>query len=114
MIDRIFFLGHNEPTYPAGNGITRQLVGYDDNIMMVKVMFEKGSVGTPHTHSHAQTTYIISGKFEFTIGDTTQVLEAGDGFYAKPDILHGCKCLEKGELIDTFSPARADFLKDIK
>ena len=96
---------------PAGEGVTRQIMGYDGQVMLVKVKFEKGAVGTPHTHYHTQTTYVASGKFEFTVGGKTQVVSAGDGIYIEPDVLHGCKCLEAGLLIDCFSPMRADFLK---
>lgn len=48
---------------PAGEGVTRQIMGYDGQVMLVKVKFEKGAVGTPHTHYHTQTTYVASGKF---------------------------------------------------
>lgn len=96
---------------PAGEGVPRQIMGYDGQVMLVKVKFEKGAVGTPHTHYHTQTTYVASGKFEFTVGGKTQVVSAGDGIYMEPDVLHSCKCLEAGLLIDCFSPMRADFLK---
>lgn len=42
-------------------------MGYDGQVMLVKVKFEKGAVGTPHAHYHTQTTYVASGKFEFDI-----------------------------------------------
>ena len=80
-----------------GPGIRRQIMGYDGQLMMVKVDFEKGAVGTIHEHYHSQATYVASGKFELTIGDEN-------------DEPHGCVCLEAGILIDTFSPVRADFL----
>lgn len=92
-------------------GIKRQIMGYDGQLMMVKVVFEEGAVGTMHEHYHSQATYVASGKFELTIGDEKRILEAGDGYYVAPDELHGCVCLEAGILIDTFSPMRADFLK---
>ncbi len=92
-------------------GVTRQVMAYDGQLMLVKVKFEKGSVGTPHTHYHSQASYVVSGKFELTIGDEKRILEAGDGYYVEPDQLHGAVCLEAGILIDTFSPMRADFLK---
>lgn len=95
--------------YPD-NGVSRQIMGYNDDIMMVKVKFETGAVGTPHTHPHSQTTYVVSGVFEFTTDGETKTVKAGDGVYMKPDVLHGCKCIEAGILIDTFSPMRADFL----
>lgn len=94
-----------------GLGIKRQIMGYDGQLMMVKVVFEEGAVGTMHEHYHSQATYVASGKFELTIGDEKRILKAGDGYYVAPDVLHGCVCLEAGILIDTFSPMRADFLK---
>ena len=106
-----FIFAKDKPWEPAGEGVTRQVLGYDGQVMVVKVKFEKGAVGTPHTHYHTQTTYVASGKFEFTVGGKTLVVSAGDGVYIEPDVLHGCKCLEAGLLIDCFSPMRADFLK---
>lgn len=94
-----------------GPGIKRQIMGYDGQLMMVKVVFEEGAVGTMHEHYHSQATYVASGKFELTIGEEKRILEAGDGYYVAPDVLHGCVWLEAGILIDTFSPMRADFLK---
>ena len=94
----------------AGEGIVRQIMGYNDNLMMVKVKFETGAIGTPHTHPHTQTTYVASGVFEFTTDGETKIVRPGDGVYRKPGILHGCICLEAGVLIDTFSPMREDFL----
>ena len=95
----------------AGQGVRRQIMGDDGQLMMVKVQFEKGAVGTAHSHYHSQSTYVASGKFEVTIGDEKAVLSAGEGYYVEPDVLHGCVCLEAGTLIDTFSPVREDFLK---
>lgn len=45
-------------------GIRRQIMGYDGQLMMVKVEFEKGAVGSMHQHYHSQATYVASGKFE--------------------------------------------------
>lgn len=56
---------------------------------MVKVVFEEGAVGTMHEHYHSQATYVASGKFELTIGEEKRILEAGDGYYVAPDVLHG-------------------------
>ena len=89
------------PWESAGEGIVRQIMGYNDNLMMVKVKFETGAIGT---------TYVASGVFEFTTDGETKIVRPGDGVYMKPGILHGCICLEAGVLIDTFSPMREDFL----
>lgn len=106
-----FQIGAEMPWENPGPGITRQIMAYDGQLMMVKVHFEKGAVGTLHEHYHSQATYVASGKFELTIGTEKRVLVEGDGYYVAPDLIHGCVCLEEGVLIDTFSPIRADFLK---
>ena len=95
---------------PAGEGVVRQIMGYDGQLMIVKVKFAKGAVGAQHKHYHSQATYVASGKFELNIGGEVKGLGAGDGYYVAPDQLHGCVCLEEGILIDTFSPHRADFI----
>jgi quercetin dioxygenase-like cupin family protein len=93
-----------------GGGVSRKFLGYDNQIMMVSVKFEEGALGAPHQHFHTQATYVVSGKFEFEIDGVKQIVEAGDGVYIEPNLLHSAVCLEEGQLIDTFSPVREDFL----
>ncbi|MCD8313358.1 MAG: cupin domain-containing protein, partial [Bacteroidales bacterium] len=96
---------------PAGENVVRQILGYDGQIMLVKVKFlVPGAVGTPHTHYHSQSSCVMSGKFEFTVGEEKRIVEAGDGIYIEPDQLHGLVCIEPGVVIDCFTPMRADFL----
>ncbi|NJW52118.1 cupin domain-containing protein [Salinimicrobium oceani] len=96
---------------PAGEGISRQITGYNPQLMIVKVKFEKGAVGDVHDHLHSQGTVVASGKFRITIDGISEVLESGDAFFVPPRAKHGAECLEKGILIDSFSPVREDFLK---
>lgn len=102
--------GTDLPWEYASAGIQRQVYGYDDRVMLVKVKFEKDAVGDVHQHPHTQVSYVESGVFELTIGEEKQVLKTGDGFYVPPNTLHGSVCLEAGILIDVFSPHREDFL----
>ena len=112
MLQSKEFQFENEiPWEDVGNGIQRQIYGYDDRVMLVKVKFEKGGVGVLHSHYHSQVTYVDSGVFEMTIGDQKRIIRKGDGYYVPPDTMHGCVCLERGMLIDVFSPLREDFLK---
>jgi quercetin dioxygenase-like cupin family protein len=92
-------------------GVQRKIMGYDDNLMVVKVNFETGGVGKLHQHFHSQITHIESGIFEVEIDGVKKVLSAGDGFYIPPNVIHGAVCLEAGVLIDVFSPMREDFIK---
>lgn len=109
-----FFVASEAKAYDLGKGVKRQFVGYDNNIMTVKVFFDKDAVGEMHKHPHAQTCFVHSGKFEVAINGVKKILQAGDGFYVDPDVLHGCYCLEEGVLVDTFSPIREDFYRTIK
>ena len=92
-------------------GLSRQILGWDNQVMMVKVKFDKGAEGSPHQHFHTQTTYVAKGTFEFSVGEEKKVVKEGDGVYIPPNILHGALCLEEGILIDVFSPVREDFLE---
>ena len=79
-------------------------------MMLVKVKFEKGAIGTLHQHIHTQSTYVVSGLFEITIEGEKKVLKPGDGFFVDPNLWHGAIAIEAGVLIDVFNPMRADFL----
>ena len=107
-----FLSGSDTPTETVDQGITRQILGFNDEIMMVKVWFEEGSEGYLHSHYHSQVTYVESGEFRVTVGDETRTLRAGDCFFMEPNIPHGAVCTSAGVLIDVFSPHREDFLGD--
>ena len=104
------FIKNSEKWEDLGGGVSRQFQGWDNQIMMVKVKFEKGALGSPHQHFHTQATYCAAGKFEFTIDGEKSLVEAGEGVYIAPNLLHSAVCLEEGVLIDVFSPVREDFL----
>lgn len=105
-----FQINSEIPWQDLGGGIQRQLFGYNETVMMVKVKFEKGAIGEIHSHPHTQVSYVESGSFEMTIGDEKKIIKTGDGFYVRPNTLHGTVCLEPGILVDVFSPHREDFL----
>ncbi|MDR2362094.1 MAG: cupin domain-containing protein [Prevotellaceae bacterium] len=106
----LFLLENELPWESGGKGIRRQIMGYDGQLMLVKVAFETGATGAEHAHYHSQSTYVAAGIFELNIEGVKKILRKGDGYYIPPDVRHGCRCLEEGLLIDCFSPLRADFL----
>ena len=106
----LFQIEKETPWEDLGNGINRQVYGYDDKIMLVKAKFDTGAIGVLHEHHHSQVTYVESGVFEMTIGNQKKIIVKGDGYYVPPHEIHGCVCLEPGILIDVFSPHREDFL----
>lgn len=90
---------------------SRTILGHDDSLMMLKMDFEKGAVGEMHQHMHTQATYVLSGSFEFTIGNETKLVSQGDACFMPANIPHGCTCLAAGTLLDVFTPKREDFLE---
>ena len=91
-------------------GIRRQMLGHGPDLMLCRVWFERGAVGAVHSHPHSQSSVVESGRFLVTIDGEQRELNAGDGFYVAPGLEHGATCLEAGALLDSFSPARTDFL----
>ena len=96
---------------PLGGGVERSVLAYDDPLMAVEVSFETGSEGAPHTHPHTQLSYVLSGSFRSSVEDESVVLNPGDSIVVPSGLIHGTVCLEKGVLLDVFTPKRDDFLK---
>jgi quercetin dioxygenase-like cupin family protein len=94
----------------VGQGVRRQILGFDPQLMMVRVEFEKGAIGYMHRHAHRQVTYVAEGVFEVQMIEEKRVLNRGDCFFIPPDIDHGVVALERGTLIDVFTPVREDFI----
>ncbi|WP_340679434.1 cupin domain-containing protein [Paraglaciecola sp.] len=107
----LFIFGQTHGKEELGNGISRQIMGYNHELMLVRVWFDDNAIGYVHKHFHSQITYVESGEFAVQIGDEIKLLKAGDCFYIPPDIEHGAVCKKAGILLDTFSPARQDFLQ---
>lgn len=95
----------------AAPGVTRKVLAYCDEMMCVENLFEAGAIGAVHSHPHTQITYIAEGVFEFTIGDEKKVVRKGDTLLKQDGVIHGCVCLEKGVLVDFFTPMREDFVR---
>ena len=94
-----------------GGGNTRRILAWNDDLMLVEVGFDAGTVGVTHSHPHTQSSYVLSGRFEYMIEDETVEIGPGDSVIVPSGKLHGTVCIEAGKLLDVFTPARQDFLK---
>lgn len=110
MTTQNLFSGADGTLETVADGLSRKIGAYNDNLMIVEVHFEAGVTAPLHHHRHEQITYVMSGKFEFTVGDETYIVGAGDSLYKQPNIEHGATCLESGMLLDVFTPHREDFI----
>ena len=93
-----------------GGGTERRILAHSDPLMAVEVAFETGSEGAPHTHPHTQLSYVLSGSFRYTVEEESVILNPGDSIVVPGGLVHGTVCLEKGVLLDVFTPRRDDFL----
>ena len=114
MHSPIFLFGKDVPIEDVDPGIKRQILGHNDEIMLVKAIFESGAEGYQHEHYHSQVTYVESGVFDVTINGETKRQSAGDSYYIPPHVMHGAICVEAGVLLDMFSTIREDFFENYK
>ena len=106
----MFVFNEDTKLQELGGGISRRILAHDKELMAVEVCFEVGAIGATHSHPHVQISYVLEGKFEAKIGDETKIITVGDTYYTAPNVPHGVVCLEKGKLLDIFTPEREDFL----
>ena len=92
-------------------GVTRKVLAYCEKAMCVVNEFEEGAIGSIHNHPHTQITFVAEGRFRFTIGDEVKEVGKGDTLCKQNEVRHGCVCLEKGVLVDFFTPMREDFIR---
>jgi quercetin dioxygenase-like cupin family protein len=99
------------PVIVAGENVTRQVLADHPDLMVVAFAFAKtGAEGALHNHPHVQSTFVESGRFQFTVDDVVTEIGPGDSFVIPSNSIHGCVCLEPGRLVDCFTPRRDDFL----
>jgi quercetin dioxygenase-like cupin family protein len=91
-------------------GNRRAILSQRPELMLVAFSFDSGAVGALHSHPHTQVSYVAEGSFDVTVDGVTTRLAAGASFIVAPNLVHGVVALEKGLLIDTFTPRRDDFI----
>lgn len=90
-------------------GLSRQILAYNKELMLVRHLMEKGWVGARHSHPHEQLVYVISGHLRFVGGDSTFDVRAGDSFVVPGGMEHQASALEQSEVLDVFTPYREDY-----
>ncbi len=106
------FIFHKDTTLEdLGNGVTRRILAHDGKMMAVEVNFAAGAVGPMHNHPHEQLTYVLSGEFEFTIGEETRVVSAGDTLYKRPGLCTAASACSPARCSIPLLPFAKIFLK---
>ncbi|WP_394676607.1 cupin domain-containing protein [uncultured Sphingobacterium sp.] len=110
-MSEIFLHDSEQQWTDLGDGVMRKILVFNDELMLMKVRFKKGAIGALHQHPHTQISYVSAGKFRYHIDGVDRILTAGDSCIIYSQLIHGCECLEEGELIDSFTPYREDFVQ---
>jgi quercetin dioxygenase-like cupin family protein len=96
------------PTKQTFPGFSGKMV-HGDKSSLVFWDVKKGSVAPEHQHVHEQTTYLVEGELEMTIGGEKYHFTAGCVHVIPPNTLHSATALTDCRIIDSFAPARDDY-----
>ena len=91
-------------------GVHLKTLVYGDQTLMTEVILKKGAVIPPHTHSHEQTGYLVSGHMNFLVDGKHHIAIPGDSWNIAGDVEHGATALVESVVIEVFSPVREDYL----
>lgn len=104
-----FFRVADLPSVDMLPGVTRRAV-WLDRVMVTFFEFEPNTTIPIHDHPHEQITYVIEGEVEFTLGEQTQMLRAGEGVCIPPGVPHGARILDQPtRVLDAWHPPREDY-----
>jgi quercetin dioxygenase-like cupin family protein len=101
----------------AGEAKTRQFLGVDfvvlshgPETMVTKMLYKKEDRVPFHKHPNEQSGYVISGRYRVLFGDWDRVIGPGDAYSIPRNVEHRIEIIDPGEVLDFFSPPRADYL----
>jgi quercetin dioxygenase-like cupin family protein len=82
---------------------------HGDRMTIGDIRLDANTTVPMHEHPHEQITCVIEGRFEFTIGEETTVLEPGSVALIPGGVPHGGRTLTQCWVIDVFAPVREDY-----
>jgi quercetin dioxygenase-like cupin family protein len=97
------------PARPILDGAIQGRYVHVNAMTIGEVSLNPNTVVPMHAHPHEQLTYVIEGRFQFTVGSETTVLEPGMVALIPGGVTHGGTTLTACKVIDIFSPIREDY-----
>lgn len=86
---------------------------WGERVMLVRLELEANSVVPLHTHPHEQAGMVLEGELDFTLGDETRHLTAGDSYIVPSNVTHGVTMGSAPAVaLDVFSPPREEYKTD--
>jgi quercetin dioxygenase-like cupin family protein len=80
------------------------------NVMLARVLLQKGCKVPEHSHHNEQITYILAGSLKFGIDGKEIVVNAGEVLTIPPNMPHWAEALADTVDLDIFNPPRADWI----
>jgi quercetin dioxygenase-like cupin family protein len=90
--------------------IRQKTLVFGDKSLLTEFRLEQGALLPSHHHTHEQTGYLVSGRMDLTIGDTTHPVEPGDSWCIPGGTPHCAVALADSVAIEVFAPVREDYL----
>ncbi|MGO4743913.1 cupin [Serratia quinivorans] len=81
-------------------GLSRRHGVMSDGSKATEVKFDAGTFGQLQKRTYALQTQVVSGEFEFTVGNDIQLVVAGETVIIPANIASGCFCLTAGTLLE--------------
>lgn len=92
-------------------GISRSTLVYNADNMLCHFHEKPGARVDLHAHYAVQSGFVLSGKVKFFDADGNErILGAGDGYLFNSYEPHGSVAIEESDLIETFTPARPEYI----
>jgi quercetin dioxygenase-like cupin family protein len=91
------------------DGSIRGHYAHTEAMTIGEVHLDANTVVPMHEHPHEQLTYVMDGRFQFTVGDETTILEPGTLAIIPGGVRHGGTTLTACRVIDVFAPVREDY-----
>jgi quercetin dioxygenase-like cupin family protein len=89
--------------------LQRQLI-VGQNIMVARVLLQKGATVPEHSHHNEQVTYVLEGALKFWVDGQVIVVKSGEVLTIPSHMPHQAEALEDTVDLDIFNPPRADWL----
>ena len=77
---------------------------------MAQVWFKKGALVARHSHASEQMTYVLDGALRVMVDGDDQVVRAGEVVVIPSGVPHQLEALDDALVIDTYSPARENWV----
>lgn len=91
-------------------GVSFEVLAIGKESMVTKMKYKENDFVPFHSHPNEQNGYVISGVYRIFYQNKEEILKVGDSYSIARNIEHSLEIIEKGEVIDVFTPPRADYI----